>query len=128
VVLVEFFIGYSPPSSHLGPYKWYRSHGHRFNHGLTSFGVKNGSNCVQSFRGKPPFFDGVSSFAHWKRKMTMYLGSIHERVLQVTENDFAIIDPDHLIDEDRANRTCNRMALNTLYNGIDTKVFEASRI
>jgi hypothetical protein len=74
--------------------------------------------------GKPPFFDGVSSFAHWKRKMTMYLGSIHERVLQVTENDFAIIDPDHLTDEDRANRTCNRMALNTLYNGIDTKVFE----
>jgi hypothetical protein len=35
--------------------------------------------------GKPPFFDGVSSFAHWKRKMTMYLGSIHERVLQVIE-------------------------------------------
>jgi hypothetical protein len=74
--------------------------------------------------GKPPFFDGVSSFAHWKRKMTMYLGSIYERVLQVIENDFAIIDPDHLTDEDRANRTCNRMALNTLYNGIDTKVFE----
>jgi hypothetical protein len=74
--------------------------------------------------GKPPFFDGVSSFAHWKRKMTMYLGSIHERVLRVTENDFAIIDPDHLTDEDRANRTCNRMTLNTLYNGIDTKVFE----
>jgi hypothetical protein len=54
----------------------------------------------------------------------MYLGSIHERVLRVTENDFAIIDPDHLTDEDRANRTCNRMTLNTLYNGIDTKVFE----
>jgi hypothetical protein len=59
-----------------------------------------------------------------REKMTMYLGSIHERVLQVTENDFAIIDPDHLTDEDRANRTCNRMALNTLYNGIDIKVFE----
>jgi hypothetical protein len=74
--------------------------------------------------GRPPFFDGVSYFAHGKRKMTMYLGSIHERVLQVTENDFAIIDSDHLTDEDRANRTCNRMALNTLYNGIDTKVFK----
>jgi hypothetical protein len=74
--------------------------------------------------GKPPFFDGVSSFAHWKRKMTMYLSSIYKRVLQVTENDFAIIDPNHLTDEDRANRTCNGMALNTLYNGIDTKVFE----
>jgi hypothetical protein len=56
--------------------------------------------------------------------MTMYLSSIHERVLQVTENDFAIIDPDHLTDKDRENRTYNRMALNTLYNGIDTKVFE----
>jgi hypothetical protein len=56
--------------------------------------------------------------------MTIYLGSIHERVLQVTKNDFTIIDPDHLTDEDRANRTCNRMALNTLYNSIDTKVFE----
>jgi hypothetical protein len=50
--------------------------------------------------------------------MTMYLGSINERVLQVTENDFAIIDPDHLTDEDRANKTYNRMALNTLYNGL----------
>jgi outer membrane protein assembly factor BamD (BamD/ComL family) len=56
--------------------------------------------------------------------MTMYLGSIHEKVLQVTKNDFVIIDPDHLTDEDRANRTCNRMTLNTLYNNIDTKVFE----
>jgi hypothetical protein len=74
--------------------------------------------------GKPPFFDGVSSFAHWKRKITMYLGYIHERVLQNTKNDFAIIDPDLLTDEDRANRICNRMALNTFYNGIDTKVFD----
>jgi hypothetical protein len=74
--------------------------------------------------GKPSFFDCVSSFAHWKRKMTMYLGSIHKRVLQVTKNDFAIIDPDHLTDKDRTNRTCNRMALNTLYNGIGTKVFK----
>jgi hypothetical protein len=30
--------------------------------------------------GKPPFFDGVSSFDHWKRKMKQYIGSIHEKV------------------------------------------------
>jgi hypothetical protein len=74
--------------------------------------------------GKPPMFDGVSSFDHWKRKMIMYLGLIQERVLQVTLHDYDILDNDHLTDEDRANITCNRMALNTLYNSIDTKVFE----
>jgi hypothetical protein len=30
--------------------------------------------------GKPPFFDGTSSFDYWKRKMKMYLGSINDRV------------------------------------------------
>jgi len=54
----------------------------------------------------------------------MRLGFIHERVLEVTENDYAIIDPDNLTDEDRANRTCNRMALNIIYEGINTKIFE----
>jgi hypothetical protein len=39
-------------SSHLGPYKWYRSRGHRFNQGLTSFGVKNDSNYIQSCWGQ----------------------------------------------------------------------------
>ena len=75
--------------------------------------------------GRPPMFDGVSSFDHWKRKMTMYLGSIHERVLEVTEEDYVILDPTNLTSNDRENRTCNRMALNTIYNGIDTKVFES---
>jgi hypothetical protein len=44
--------------------------------------------------GKPPFFDGVSSFDHWKRKMKQYLGSINEKVWEVTHHDYAIIDPD----------------------------------
>jgi hypothetical protein len=74
--------------------------------------------------GKPPFFDGVFSFDYWKRKMTMYLGSIHEKVWEVTEKDYAILDPNNLTLNDRDNRTCNRMALNTIYNGIDSKVFE----
>ena len=41
--------------------------------------------------GKPPFFDGTSSFDYWKRKMKMYLGSINDRVWEVTENDFVIL-------------------------------------
>jgi len=39
--------------------------------------------------GKPSFFDGVSSFDYWKRKMKMYLGSINEKVWEVTEHDYA---------------------------------------
>ena len=75
--------------------------------------------------GKPPFFDGTSSFDYWKRKMKMYLGSINRRVWEVTEHDYAILDPKHLTDNDRANKQCNVMAINTIYNGIDSKVFEA---
>jgi hypothetical protein len=74
--------------------------------------------------GKPPFFDGTSSFDYWKRKMKMYLDSINDRVWDVTEHDFVILDPTNLIDNERANKQCNTMALNTIYNGIDSKVFE----
>jgi hypothetical protein len=45
-------------------------------------------------------------------------------VWDVTEYDFVIIDPTNLTDNDKANKTCNTMALNTIYNGIDSKVFE----
>ena len=41
---------------------------------------------------KPLFFDGTS-FDYWKRKMKMYLGSINEKVWDVTEHDFVILDP-----------------------------------
>jgi hypothetical protein len=74
--------------------------------------------------GKPPFFDGTSSFDYWKRKMKMYLGSINDRVWDVTELDFVILDLTNLTDNERANKQCNTMTLNTIYNGIDSKVFE----
>jgi hypothetical protein len=74
--------------------------------------------------GKSPFFDGTSSFDYWKRKMKMYLGSINDRVWEVTEHDFVILDPAYPTDNERANKQCNTMTLNTIYNGIDAKVFE----
>jgi hypothetical protein len=73
---------------------------------------------------KPPFFDGTTSFDNWKRKMKTHLGSINDRVWDVTEHDFAIIDPANLTLNDRINKQCNTMTLNTIYNGIDAKVFE----
>ena len=42
----------------------------------------------------------------------------------VTESDYAIIDPNNLTNQDKANKQCNTMALNTIYNAIDSKVFE----
>jgi len=62
--------------------------------------------------GKPPFFDGTSSFDYWKRKMKMYLGSINDRVWEVIENDFVILDPAKPTDNERANKYYNTMALN----------------
>jgi hypothetical protein len=75
-------------------------------------------------RGKPPVFDGVSSFDHWKRKMKQYIGCIHEKVWEVIHHDYAIIDPDNLTNNDCINNQCNTMALNTPYHGFDAKVFE----
>ena len=40
------------------------------------------------------------------------------------ENDFVILDPTNLTNQDKANKQCNTMALNTIYNAIDSKVFE----
>ena len=54
----------------------------------------------------------------------MYLGSINDQVWEVTESDYAIIDPDNPTNQDRINKQCNTMALNTIYNAIDSKVFE----
>ena len=54
----------------------------------------------------------------------MYLGSINDQVQDVTESDYAIIDPGNLTKQDKANKQCNIMALNTIYNAIDSKVFE----
>ena len=56
--------------------------------------------------------------------MKMYLGSINDQVWDVTESDYVILDPTNLTIEDKANKQCNTMALNTIYNAIDSKVFE----
>ena len=50
--------------------------------------------------------------------------SINDQVWDVTENDYAIIDPDNPTNQDKSNKQCNTMALNTLYNAINPKVFE----
>jgi len=55
-------------------------------------------------RGKPPMFDGTTSFDQWKRKMKMHLGTIHTKVWNVTENDFIVLDPDNLTDKDEINQ------------------------
>jgi len=73
--------------------------------------------------GKPPFLDGTCN-DYWKRKMKMYLGSINDQVWDVTKSDYAILDPDNPTNQDKSNKQCNTMALNTLYNAIDPKVFE----
>jgi hypothetical protein len=77
--------------------------------------------------GKPPFFDGATSFDHWKRKMKQYLGSINDKVWDVTEQDFAIIDPNNLTPNDRINKQCNTMVLNTLYSALMQRSLSKSR-
>ena len=52
--------------------------------------------------------------------MKMYLGSINDRVWDVTENDFVILDPANPTDNERANKQCNTMALNMLTPCLDT--------
>jgi hypothetical protein len=54
----------------------------------------------------------------------MYLGSINDNVWDVVEKEFVILDPTNLTDNDKINKQHNTMALNTIYNGIDSKVFE----
>ena len=56
--------------------------------------------------------------------MKMYLGSINDQVWDVTESDYVILDPDNLTNNVKANKQCNTMALNIIYNAIDSKVYE----
>jgi hypothetical protein len=72
---------------------------------------------------KPPLFDDTC-YDYWKRKIKMYLDSISDQVWDVTESDFVILDPNNLANNDKANKQCNTMTLNTIYNAIDSKVFE----
>ena len=39
-------------------------------------------------------------------------------------NDYAILDPTNPTPRELENKQCNTMALNTIYNAIDLKVFE----
>ena len=54
--------------------------------------------------GKSPLFD-CTSFHYWKRKMKMYLVSINDKVWDVVENEFMIIDPTNLTDTCRISGT-----------------------
>jgi hypothetical protein len=54
----------------------------------------------------------------------MYLGSINDKVWDVTENDFVVLDPANATPREQENKQCNTMTLNTIYNAIDSKVFE----
>ena len=54
----------------------------------------------------------------------MYLGSIKDKVWDMTESDFVILDPTNPTPRELENKQCNTMALNAIYNAIDSKVFE----
>ncbi|XP_066354738.1 uncharacterized protein [Miscanthus floridulus] len=73
--------------------------------------------------GKPPYFDSTC-YDYWKRKMRMYLGSINDKVWDVTENDYVILDPTNPTPRELENKQCNTMAINIVYNAIDSRVFE----
>jgi hypothetical protein len=91
--------------------------------GLTTLVSKDGSSYVQPCGGKPPFFDGTC-YDYWKRNMKMYLDTINGQVWDVTESDYVILNLGNLTNTDKANKQCNTMTLNTIYNAIDSKVFE----
>ena len=73
--------------------------------------------------GKLPHFDGTC-YDYWKRKMKMYLGSINDKVWNVTKSDYVIPDPTNPTPKELENKQCSTIALNTSYNAIDSKVFE----
>ena len=56
--------------------------------------------------------------------MKMYLGSINDKVWDVTRSDFVILDPTDPTPRELENKQCNTMVLNTIFNAIDAKVFE----
>ena len=58
----------------------------------------------------------------------MYLCSINDQVWDVTESDYVILDPDNHTNTDKANKQCNTMAFNTIYNVINSKVFEQIKV
>jgi stress response protein SCP2 len=57
----------------------------------------------------------------------MYLSLINDQVSDVSESDFVILDLDNLTNNGKANKQYNTMALNTIYNAIDSKVFKQTK-
>jgi hypothetical protein len=49
---------------------------------------------------------------------------MNDQVWNVTKSDYVILDPTNLTSQDKADKQCNTMALNTIYSAIDSKVFE----
>ena len=56
--------------------------------------------------------------------MGMYLCSINDKVWDMTRNDYVILDPTNPTPRELQNKQCDTMALNTIYNAIEFKVFE----
>jgi hypothetical protein len=49
------------------------------------------------------------------------------QVWDMSESDYVILDPDNLSNNYKTNKQCNTMALITIYNVIDSKVFEQNQ-
>jgi hypothetical protein len=56
--------------------------------------------------------------------MKQYLGNIHEKVWDVTKEGYIILNEENLTPNDRINKQCNTVALDTIYRAIDDKIFE----
>ena len=52
------------------------------------------------------------------------MGSTNDKVWDVTESDYVILDPTNPTPRELVRKQCNTMALNTIYNAIDSKVSE----
>jgi hypothetical protein len=73
--------------------------------------------------GKPPHFD-VTSYDYWKRKMCAHLKSINRKIWEVVEKDFAVLDPSSLTAREEEKLLHDDIAINLLYEALDSKVFE----
>ena len=60
--------------------------------------------------------------------MKMYLDSINDKVWDVNENYFVVLDPTNPTPRELENKQCNTVALNTIYNAIDQKCLSKSMI
>jgi aspartate/methionine/tyrosine aminotransferase len=72
--------------------------------------------------GKPLFFDGTC-YDYWKRKISTHLKSMNRKVWEVVK-DFAMINPNNPTPREEEKLQYNDIALNTLYDAFDIKVFE----